>query len=179
MREDVSITAADMIMTVFQNIESAQLIESNKILSSWKTVLESITSWKNGEILKTGEKLYAHSRLVDLKNGVLLVEADHSGWIQLLHTYQNFIISGLKKNIPELEIDSMVFRLKGSDFGLKNVDYDKQMAVEKAKLKMQYKKQEEVLKKFEMPKTSGTKELPENLKKIFADMKNSMLTKNE
>ena len=179
MENDISISAADMITSVFQHIESAQLIESNKILHSWKTILESIVSRKNGEIIKIGEKLYAHSSVIDVKNGILLVEADHPGWIQLLHTYQNYIITGLKRNIPELNVQSVVFRLKGSDFGLKRVDYDKQMKVEKAKLEAQYKKQEEILKKFEMPKSSGDKELPENLKKIFEDMKNSMLTKNK
>ena len=179
MSDDISITAAEMITSVFQNIESEKLIESNKILSSWRSILCSIVTRKNGEILQIGEKLYAHSKVVDVKNGILLVEADHSGWIQLLYTYQNYIITGIRKNMPELDVNSIVFRLKGSDFGLKRVDYDEQMAVEKSKLEEQYKKQEEIFKKFEVPRTRESKELPENLKKIFDDMKNSMLTKNE
>ena len=102
-RGDVSICAADMITTVFQNIEGARLSESSRIVGAWRTVVGSIVSRKNGEIVKIGEKLCGHSSVVDVKNGVLLVEADHSGWIQLLHTYQKYIVTGLRRTVPEVK----------------------------------------------------------------------------
>lgn len=178
-RGDVSICAADMITTVFQNIEGARLSESSRIVGAWRTVVGSIVSRKNGEIVKIGEKLCGHSSVVDVKNSVLLVEADHSGWIQLLHTYQKYIVTGLRRTVPEVKIHSVVFRLRGSECGLRKVDYDAQMAAERKKREAQLERQEEVLGRYAPPRPPRGAELPGDLKKIFDDMKNSVLTKNE
>ena len=178
MSDDISFSAAEMITAAIGNIEKARLEESNKILNSWRLSLEKIYSKRDGKIIQTGKNMYAHSRPIDLRDGVLLVEADHPGWIQLLHTYQNFILDGLKKNIPELEINSLVFRLKGSDFGLTTVDYDEQIEIEKKRLEEKFAKEDEILKKFETPKSEEKSEVPDALKKIFEDMSKSLLTKN-
>jgi predicted nucleic acid-binding Zn ribbon protein len=48
-----------------------------------------------------GPRLAAHSRVSDVEKGILVVEAEHPGWIQLLQL----------KLYPELALRGIVFRL--------------------------------------------------------------------
>lgn len=59
----------------------------------------------------TGESLAAHSRPVDLRNGIVYVEASHAGWIQLLQMEQDRILDSMKKSFPDLGIRGIAFRL--------------------------------------------------------------------
>lgn len=58
-----------------------------------------------------GENLAAHSRPVDLRNGIVFVEAEHPGWIQLLQMSQDAILGRLKRAFPELSITGIAFKL--------------------------------------------------------------------
>lgn len=58
-----------------------------------------------------GERLAAHSRPVDIRNGILLVEADHPGWIQLLQMEQEYVLKRLQRDFPKLGIKGMGFRV--------------------------------------------------------------------
>lgn len=69
------------------------------------------SSWNSS----VGERLAAHSRPVDVRNGIVLVEAEHPGWIQLLQLKQESLLAQLKKAFPELGIRGIAFRLQGSD----------------------------------------------------------------
>lgn len=60
----------------------------------------------------TGDVLAAHSRPLDVRNGVFYIEAEHPGWIQLLQMQQNNILKKVKKKFPELKIRSIAFRLE-------------------------------------------------------------------
>ena len=68
---------------------------------------EFFSSWKS----LVGEQLAAHSHVSDVKNGVLIVEAEHPGWIQLLQLRQSAILRGLEARFPELGLRSIAFRL--------------------------------------------------------------------
>jgi hypothetical protein len=57
-----------------------------------------------------GDVLAAHSRPVDVRNGILVVEADHPGWIQLLQIEQQRIMDTVKRRLPELAIRGIAFR---------------------------------------------------------------------
>ena len=57
-----------------------------------------------------------HSRIRELERGVLLVEADHPGWIQILQTKQEQILSAVQCRHPELNIRSIAFRLSREPF---------------------------------------------------------------
>lgn len=81
-----------------------------------------------------GQNLYEHTSIVDIKNGILLLETDHPGWIQILQMNSSFIIRGLKMYAPELKISSLSYRLKGSNAQLCNVDYDKELKRESEKM---------------------------------------------
>jgi hypothetical protein len=53
----------------------------------------------------------AHSRIVELERAVLLVEADHPGWIQMLQTKQTPLLKAVVRRFPDLEIRGISFRL--------------------------------------------------------------------
>jgi len=58
-----------------------------------------------------GENLAAHSRPVDVRNGIVFVEATHPGWIQLLQMEQNRILGTIRRTFPELGISGIAFKL--------------------------------------------------------------------
>ena len=57
-----------------------------------------------------GERLSAHSRPVDVRNGIVIVEADHPGWVQLLQLEQRRILEAIKRSFPELGITGIAFK---------------------------------------------------------------------
>jgi hypothetical protein len=63
--------------------------------------------WKNA----AGENLAAHSRVADVRNGIVFVEAEHPGWIQLLQMRQDTILDAVAGTFPELGISGIAFRL--------------------------------------------------------------------
>ena len=181
----------EMLNIVCDNIEKSEIEKNNKLLKSWRYVISSIKSNAiNGKNL--GENLYAHSRVVDLKNGILLIECDHPGWIQTLRMYQNYIITGLKRGVPDVKISSLAFRLRGS-----NAELHEKISEEKTRedIKQRLEKEDEALKKYDennrqqksesdvnsyySEKTVERKKMPENLRKILERLKQDMLTNVE
>ena len=57
-----------------------------------------------------------HSRIHELQKGVLLVEADHPGWIQILQTGQAELLLSVQRRYPELEVREIAFRLSREPF---------------------------------------------------------------
>ena len=45
-----------------------------------------------------------HTRIRDLQKGILVVEADHPGWVQILQTKAQWILSQARRRFPELDI---------------------------------------------------------------------------
>lgn len=131
--EDIN-KASDLLESLFSDMLGDKVKEESNLRKGWKRVLEHIpkdekTVEKYGYV---GEKLAAHSRIIELKNNLLYLETDHPGWIQLFSLYRNKILKGLKKEFPELEIRDFSFMLKGQKIekkaGLRNVtveDYEK------------------------------------------------------
>ena len=143
MQNENIISINEMLSLVCDNIEKAELEKNNKLLKSWKFVVSSIkSSGINGENL--GANLYAHSRVIDLKNGILLVECDHPGWIQTLRLYQKYILTGLRRGVPDTKISSLAFRLRGT-----NAELHTEISEEKIRSEMQSKieKEDEVIRK--------------------------------
>ncbi|TFG81891.1 MAG: DUF721 domain-containing protein, partial [Spirochaetales bacterium] len=64
-----------------------------------------------------GDQLSAHSRPIDVRNGIVIVEADHPGWIQLLQMKQEYLLTVIARNYPTLDIRGIAFRLaeRGKD----------------------------------------------------------------
>ena len=51
-----------------------------------------------------GTDISNHSRLTDIKNGILYMEVDHPGWIQLIQLRKREILKKTKSMFPQLEI---------------------------------------------------------------------------
>lgn len=52
-----------------------------------------------------------HSRVRELERGILVVEADHPGWVQILQTKASQIIRAARRRFPELDIRGVSFTL--------------------------------------------------------------------
>jgi predicted nucleic acid-binding Zn ribbon protein len=76
-------------------VEQAQKYHS--LFSSWASI--------------AGPNLAAHSRIAELEHSVLLVEADHPGWVQMLQMQQGRLLARLQKRFPELNISGIAFKL--------------------------------------------------------------------
>ncbi|WP_294428552.1 DciA family protein [uncultured Treponema sp.] len=181
MYGDNLISAQEMIMTTVTNIERTEVEKNNKLLKTWRATLESIRSnAKNGENL--GTNLFSHSRVIDFKNGILLVEADHPAWIQTLRIYQKYILIGLKRGVPDVKISSLAFRLRGTKVELHN-----QISEEKIRdeIKSKVERDDEIIQKFDANRENSTlhnetnlsekREMPENLRKILDRLKKDMM----
>ncbi|MGN0739074.1 MAG: DciA family protein [Treponema sp.] len=158
MSEQNVVSASEMINRVFSNIDVSQIEKGNSLANAWKETV--------GKIYKYGEKLVCHSQIVDLKNGILLVETDHPGWNQILQNNKNFILKGLRLNAKDVEIKSLAFRVKGNDAHLAE-DYEaykKRINDEYfAKIEEDEKKLEQMGFKNEIGKT----EIPQEVKELF------------
>ena len=151
------ITFNNIINSTFSSIENAQLEKNNKLYEVWRKVITSIT--------KVGQNLYEHSSVCELKNGILLVEADHPGWIQMLQMNSDYIVRGLKMYASELKICSLAFKLKGKNVTLYKTDYDEELKKEREKYKLKLEKEEEEINKFykNEEKIEKNSELPQEL----------------
>ena len=161
----------DIINITFSNIEKENLEKNNKLFSVWKKVVTSVS--------KVGQNLYEHSSVCELKNGILLVEADHPGWIQMLQGNKNYILKGLSMYAKELEIRTLAFRLKGSNATLHQVDYGKQIKSAIELEKRNEEKIDEELKKYEKKDETVKGQLPDDLFEKFESLKTSVLTNNK
>jgi hypothetical protein len=78
-----------------------------KLFSSWSSIIEEVDKNKRKRINAVAD----HSRIVELERYILLIEADHPGWIQILQTKQNELLAITQKRFPDLTIRGIAFRL--------------------------------------------------------------------
>lgn len=187
------ISSADMMRQFsFLNQNGGQGDEKN-IFTVWKKIVLKIHSNRdegedNEKRIPIGERLAGNTRVVDLKNGTLLVETDHPGWIQYLNMYKKFIIRGLEMYVPELKIKNLAFRTAGSTFTLQE-KYEN--SVKKAqeemlsKMEEQEKEIEQMFPRKENENASGNLDgvkknpLPPELMLKFESIRQTMLTNSE
>jgi hypothetical protein len=74
---------------------------------------EEVTTFFSSWQSLVGPRLAAHSRISDIDRGLLVVEAEHPGWIQLLQLRQSAILEEVIRRYPELGLRGIVFRLAG------------------------------------------------------------------
>ncbi|MDR3335825.1 MAG: DUF721 domain-containing protein [Treponema sp.] len=90
----------DLLSDLFDEGTIQQAERYNNLFSSWRDI--------------AGENIAAHSRIVELNKSILEIEADHPGWIQILQTKQKYLLNGVCRKYPELEIHGISFRLSRS-----------------------------------------------------------------
>ncbi len=78
-----------------------------RVLNAARGYSELFSAWRS----LVGEQIAAHSRIAELDKSILVVEADHPGWMQILQTKQASILEGARKRFPELSISGISFRL--------------------------------------------------------------------
>lgn len=168
MKNDDIISSSDMIL---KSINLTPLGD-NELISSWKKVVSKIN--------KYGERLAGNSKVIDLKNGVLLVEVDHSVLVQLIQMNSKFIINGLKMYNHDLNVISIACRLKGSEAKLSEI-YNREFKKSVNEIEKKNENNEEFLRNQygESDKKKETYELPNELKDKFESIKRSVLTNNK
>ena len=105
--------AGDVISALFKENFGSEFVETARsnaeLFSSWAEIVAE--AWKNPEPAAA-----SHSRISELEKGLLLVEADHPGWIQILQTKQNELLAAAKRRYPELGIKNIAFKLSREPF---------------------------------------------------------------
>ena len=114
MNEDIT-SIGKIIERVFTEISIEDSNNAVSVANKWKEIVSRIKPSQKNTIRNEniGNNIADHSRVVDIKNGVLLVEADHPGWISLLQFYKNFILKGFKMSRCDININNIVFKLSG------------------------------------------------------------------
>lgn len=186
------ISAADMMLQA-ANLGTSS---ADKIYTVWKKVVSGVHSFKHesedsDKRMPLGERLAGNTRVVDFKNGVLLVETDHSGWIQYLRMYQKFILNGLKMNLPELKITNLAFRVTGEKVSLSET-YEQQLKKSREEMAKKFEEEEkkisdyekQISKKLSSAASSGNNSnkqssLPEDLLAKFDNIRKSIASETD
>lgn len=92
MQNDVK-KLSDLIVNY---LDKAGLFEQSK-------VLEVYASWAS----IVGEKQAAHSKLIDIKHQIALIEVDHPGWSQQILLNKKYILRNFQKKYPQLEVKNI------------------------------------------------------------------------
>ncbi len=89
--------ASDVITALFNGFDPANMEKANAFSRSWRDLV--------------GEKIAAHSRVVDVDRGAVIVEVDHPGWSQQIHFRKAAVLSALSRGYPDLGIKALVIRV--------------------------------------------------------------------
>jgi len=109
--------AGDIVDSLLLDIFGSGFMETARLnaslFSSWdKIVAEAFSCVDNSGEPHEKPAASLHSGIRELERGVLLVEADHPGWIQILKTKHKEILSAVQHLYPELNVLDVSFRLK-------------------------------------------------------------------
>jgi hypothetical protein len=86
---------------LLQNFLDENILNKAKEYSSLFSVWASVA----------GGQCAAHSRISDLKGTLLIVEADHPGWVQILQTRQAELLKSIQRKIKNLTVTGISFKL--------------------------------------------------------------------
>jgi predicted nucleic acid-binding Zn ribbon protein len=89
--------AGELLKSFFDQQTLGAARDYSDLFSSWRSI--------------AGDTLAAHSRIRELEHSVLLVEADHPGWIQILQTVEKDLLDTLRRRFPNQHITGISFRL--------------------------------------------------------------------
>jgi hypothetical protein len=87
------------------------LLIDEKLLKKTKAYSSLSSAW--AKITEENEIGMAavHSRIRELDRNILLIEADHSGWLQIFQTRQHRLLEDIRRQFPDLAIHGISFRL--------------------------------------------------------------------
>ena len=85
--------AGDILRGILPDDQAAAATRWSSFFSGWQKIV--------------GTDIAAHSRVVEVQSGVVIVEVDHPGWLQLLQIKKSKILSDMKRRYPELGIHNI------------------------------------------------------------------------
>ncbi len=88
---------SDLISSLFNNLSTPEMQQANSFVKSWKEIV--------------GEKIAAHSTVIDVDRGTVIIEVDHPGWSQQILFKKKQIVWGLSRSYPELKITNVIMRV--------------------------------------------------------------------
>jgi hypothetical protein len=108
--------ASEVISALFKENFGSEFMETARanagLFSSWAEIVAEAFEPKGSGFNKAEDiPAAAHSRIQELERGLLLVEADHPGWVQILQTKQQELLVAAKRRYPELDIRNIAFKL--------------------------------------------------------------------
>jgi len=109
--------AGDIVTALFRDRFGPEFVEAAianaDLFSSWQKIVAEAwpRSFGAEELRDDVPAAAAHSQIRELDKGVLLIEADHPGWIQILQTQQSRLLSVVQRKYPDLGIRAIAFRL--------------------------------------------------------------------
>ena len=117
--------AGDVLEDLFRDRFGPRFIEKARstagLFSSWAEIADEARP-PSGELAKDDiSHLASHSRIREFEKGMLLVEADHPGWVQILFSKQQDLLSIARRRFPELDIRNISFCLSREPFTLASI----------------------------------------------------------
>ena len=86
------------VQDIIKQLKKKGLVEEDDIIKRWKKA--------------AGKKINAHTKPVIIKDSVLIVNVESSGWLFELQTkYKNKLLKKIKKNTKRPKIENIRFRL--------------------------------------------------------------------
>jgi hypothetical protein len=82
-----------------------------KLLKKAKNYSDLFSSWTRITEKAGIAAAVAYSRLKEFERGVILIEADHPGWVQILQTEEQKLLRNAQRLFPELDIRGISFML--------------------------------------------------------------------
>lgn len=89
--------ASEVVAALFSGLEQESLNRSNNLVRGWKETV--------------GAKIAAHSKVIDISKGNLIVEVDHPGWSQQIVLDKRRIVQTISRMFPDLEFRNIVIRV--------------------------------------------------------------------
>lgn len=93
--------AGDVLAALFDERMLKKAQGYSELFNSWAEITA-----KNGIAAASG-----HSRIKNLEQGILLIEADHPGWIQILQTKERKILDDFRRRFAEMNITGISLML--------------------------------------------------------------------
>ena len=159
---------------ILSDVDKKRMEESSIFISKWKKIVTSVKSIVNPDC---GNSMYAHSQVIDVKDGTILLQVDHPGFIQLFETHKKYILRGLEMHIPQMKIKNMSYVLN------KKNDYNTPREMTKEEVRKSLEKQypEEKISDNAITEQNSSRQryFPPELEAIFSRMRNSILTNDK
>ncbi|MCL2441494.1 MAG: DUF721 domain-containing protein [Treponema sp.] len=98
-------TAGDIFSVLFDEGFVKKAKGYSKLFDSWADITA-----KNGIAAAA-----AHSKIKDLDRGILLIEMDHPGWKQIIHSKQSKLLNDFRYRFPDMDISGISLILGKSE----------------------------------------------------------------